>query len=243
MSTAAVEPTAAPERPLGAVSLVFAPLVVLTGLTVLEVLVQSAWFAAAATIAGLGAYAGWALWTFQRARHAGFDIRALLRPPERARDWRLLAIVPALIVVAVAGLYVGFLALSLFFPDAVSRWMARGPSRDAAAPALVVLLSSIRRVVLGPLVEEILFRGILLQLWARKFGVRAAVVASAVCFALLHMDAIGSFVFGIVMAALYVSTKSLLVPIVAHGLYNAVVVLMSVTSSGDPGVTTLAELR
>lgn len=243
MSTAAAEAVRPPERPPGAVSLVFAPLLVLTGLTVLEVLAPRARFAISATTAGTVAYAGWALWTFQRAGRAGFDVKAFLRPPARAHDWRLLSIVPALLLLAVAGLYVGFLALSLVFPETVARWMARGPSRDAAVPALVLLLGSIRKVVLGPLVEEILFRGILLQLWARRFGVRAAVVASALCFALLHMDLIGSFVFGVVMAALYVRTGSLLVPIVAHALFNAVVVVASAAPSGAPDVTTLAELR
>jgi membrane protease YdiL (CAAX protease family) len=243
VSTAAAEAARAPERPLGAVGLVFAPLVVLTALTVLEVLAQREGFAASAPITGAVVYAGWALWTFQRARHAGFDIRAFLRPPERARDWRLLSIVPALLLVAVAGLYLGFLLLSLVSPETVSVWIASGPSPDAAAPVLIVLLRSIRRVVLGPVVEEILFRGLLVHLWAQKLGVRTAVLGSSLCFALLHMDPIGSFVFGIVMVALYIRTGSLLVPIVAHALYNAAVVVASATPSGDRGVTTLAELR
>jgi hypothetical protein len=54
--------------------------------------------------------------------------------------------------------------------------------------------------------------------------VRAAVLSS-LCFALLHLDLVGAFAFGMVMCVLYLRTRSLLVPILCHALNNGAIAL------------------
>lgn len=80
-------------------------------------------------------------------------------------------------------------------------------------------------IVLAPISEELVFRGLALPLFSRKAGVVAGVTASALLFALLHMN-IGAFgpifVFGLALGAAYVVTGQLRVPIVMHMAFNGV---------------------
>jgi membrane protease YdiL (CAAX protease family) len=101
-------------------------------------------------------------------------------------------------------------------------------------------------VVAAPFVEELFFRGILLHRWARRWGTTTAVVATSALFALLHSEWIGHFLFGVAMAALYLRTRRLWMPIVAHALSNGVLALFAlvdVLRHAPPGRTTLAEFR
>ena len=92
-------------------------------------------------------------------------------------------------------------------------------------------------VVLGPLAEEIVFRGILLQALLRRFGRKAAVYGSAGVFASLHVVLDPSaylvspalFVLGIVLALLFLHTGRLGAPIMMHtgfNLYSVVLLLV-----------------
>ncbi len=79
-------------------------------------------------------------------------------------------------------------------------------------------------VVLAPIAEEIVFRGVLLPSLDRHWGVRVAVVGSSALFALMHVTPyaiVPIFVFALALGVLFVRTGSLWVCIVAHVLFNA----------------------
>jgi membrane protease YdiL (CAAX protease family) len=97
----------------------------------------------------------------------------------------------------------------------------RAPSQALAAIALVP-------VVIG---EELVWRGAVQSALARPFGRRAAVFFAAGAYALAHAP-IGSAVLvavallcGIVWGALRAASKSLLPPLVAHLVWDALVLL------------------
>jgi CAAX protease family protein len=75
----------------------------------------------------------------------------------------------------------------------------------------------------APVVEELLFRGLLLNRWIRKWWVGRAVFVSSLLFAFLHTDHLGSFVHGYVFSIYYLQTRSLKVPIIIHSMNNAIV--------------------
>ncbi len=75
-------------------------------------------------------------------------------------------------------------------------------------------------VIIAPIVEEILFRGVILHRFTIKWGVKWAILVSSIIFAFLHTDIIGAFIFGVVMCILYIKTASILVPVVAHIINN-----------------------
>ena len=86
---------------------------------------------------------------------------------------------------------------------------------------------------LGPLVEELLFRGLLYGWMRRHLGVLASASLSALVFASVHAIPwlIPSFfAIGVVLALLYERSGSLWPAIALHGTYNAInLVLLALT--------------
>ncbi len=84
------------------------------------------------------------------------------------------------------------------------------------------LISFCSVVLIGPVSEEFLFRGLLLGRWAMKWNVQRAILASSAAFGLLHTNVFGTFFVGCVLAVLYIRTRSLLAPIVVHATNNCI---------------------
>ncbi|WP_458453239.1 CPBP family intramembrane glutamic endopeptidase [Methanobrevibacter sp.] len=83
-------------------------------------------------------------------------------------------------------------------------------------------------VILGPIVEEILFRGILFNRFNIKLPMTIAILSSSLLFSLLHPNAaiLSSFIFGITMCITYLLTENILVPITLHMLNNLISMIM-----------------
>jgi len=89
---------------------------------------------------------------------------------------------------------------------------------DSAAEGLLLVVLAAGVI---PVVEETLFRGPLLRLWARWWGPAAAVAATAAVFGLVHAQGqIFKVVLGLGLAVLALRSGSLLVPITVHALVN-----------------------
>ncbi|WP_407421388.1 CPBP family intramembrane glutamic endopeptidase [Methanobrevibacter sp.] len=86
----------------------------------------------------------------------------------------------------------------------------------------VGIFSLISVVLISPLAEESLFRGIFLNKLKLVVPVTFAVMISSLLFASLHSfgGIISAFVFGMCMAILYLKTDNILVPILAHFINN-----------------------
>lgn len=79
--------------------------------------------------------------------------------------------------------------------------------------------------VIAPVVEEVLMRGLLLDGLRSGYGAAAALLISAVVFALLHFNAVqtlSALVCGLVLGILYLHTGSIFCCIMAHSGYNAI---------------------
>lgn len=86
-------------------------------------------------------------------------------------------------------------------------------------------------VILGPVAEEVLFRGVLLS-WARSWMKDAtAIVATALLFALIHPQyglGMGTiFVYGLIFAWARIKSGDLVVPILLHVLMNGFATLLA----------------
>lgn len=84
---------------------------------------------------------------------------------------------------------------------------------------------AVSAVVLAPVVEEILFRGIAYKALRDRGRPGLALVVSSALFGLIHLSAM-TFIpltaFAVVLAMVYERTGSLLTPIAAHALFNAI---------------------
>ena len=98
---------------------------------------------------------------------------------------------------------------------------------DSQYPRLYEAATLFLLVVYAPVVEELVFRGFLLQRWGTKWGLRWGLGTSSVAFGLLHFNnPLGLTLFGLVMGLLYVRSQSLWVPIGCHALNNLAVVIL-----------------
>jgi membrane protease YdiL (CAAX protease family) len=103
---------------------------------------------------------------------------------------------------------------------------------EGAAHAPAFAANLVAFAALGPVVEELTFRGIgyrLLERWGRP----AAIVGTGIAFGLWHglVDALPVLAaFGCLLAWLRTRTGSLLPCIVLHGLFNAIQLVVSVTT-------------
>lgn len=83
-------------------------------------------------------------------------------------------------------------------------------------------------VIVAPLTEEPLFRGIMLHGFARNYGKWWAVFATAFLFGAIHMNPwqfMGAFLLGLAFAWWTLQTRSLLPAIIGHALNNGMVVV------------------
>lgn len=116
------------------------------------------------------------------------------------------------------------LGVALFFKIEILFGFLKGePIPEQAFPdpfSFAGLLAT--SVVLIPVVEELLFRGILFGSFCRSTSYQAAIVYSAVLFVLSHLmiSWLSIFFIGILLAWLYWRTDNLAVTMVVHGTIN-----------------------
>ncbi len=83
--------------------------------------------------------------------------------------------------------------------------------------------------IVGPFVEEIVFRGIILQSYKRTGRIVASVILSSVLFGMMHLNfnqfAYGA-VMGVMLALLVEATGSVLTSFLAHATFNTLEVFM-----------------
>jgi membrane protease YdiL (CAAX protease family) len=97
------------------------------------------------------------------------------------------------------------------------------------------VLAFIAAVVLAPIAEELLFRGLLFRALLQRYRVNVAAIVSAVVFAVVHIDVavsqplalVGLTLVGIVLAHVYQRTDSLLVPIAGHAAFNGITLVVA----------------
>jgi len=101
----------------------------------------------------------------------------------------------------------------------------------------------ITTVIAAPIVEETFFRGYLLNKWAEKYKVTSAIFWTSFIFMIIHIPSLflPQFLIGLLCAIIYIKTKQLIYPIIAHAFYNFVVVLPTLFSSPESTSQTAAE--
>lgn len=139
--------------------------------------------------------------------------------------------------------YVAALAAGVMMPivgGMLTQWLAHGHevSQDikqlGANTSMALRLPLALLVIsLGPLVEELLFRGVLLSAVARYTGNGAAIVLSSLLFACVHLPDL-SFLWyalpnlallGLILGWLRVQSGSIWPAVVAHGMNNLLAVV------------------
>jgi uncharacterized protein len=182
------------------------------------------------------------LWMGWIGRRRGLALGEVLGEfPPRHPWFQLIAIVVGLLGFSFGAAILSASALAWFSPEAVQELLEslnKQPAGLQESNVVLRLLSIAMFVIVAPIVEEMLFRGLLLQRWASKWGIRAGILASSLVFGCLHINPVGLTMFGLMMAVIYIRSRQLWVTILAHSLNNAIAVLMSALGSqANPGET------
>ena len=191
-------------------------------------------------------YCTLALVLLVRGGFARLNWRGLFGRFPTRRELPLLAVVVPVDLLTLGATMAVFIPLSYVAPHFVQRFVLE-PSAMLDARSIPEWLGVVFvACVAAPIVEELFFRGILLHRWARRWGTAPAVFASSALFAVLHGEWIGHFLFGVAMCALYLRTRALWLPILAHALSNFAIALAGLPDALHPVAAepdTLASLR
>lgn len=110
-----------------------------------------------------------------------------------------------------------------------------GTPEDASAPKLegepaeTIIAAGVLLVLVGPLVEEVLFRGVIFRALRSRFGFWLAALIASVLFALIHVPDSGGLegvgprlLTGMIFCGLFERTGSLLPAVAVHMALNAI---------------------
>jgi uncharacterized protein len=177
------------------------------------------------TIALYGAIGASVLWAARQTVDARRAL-GLVAPASwpRAMGLALLTVIAALAVSAL---------LEPILHAAREQGLAPAASRPAGTSAILgAALACVALAVVGPVVEELLFRGLLTAAFRRRFGPPRTALLPAAVFALAHVlprVIPPVFILGLALALVYERTGSALPGILVHCLYNGIAVAAALT--------------
>lgn len=99
-------------------------------------------------------------------------------------------------------------------------------------------------VVAAPILEEILFRGLIFESCAEHWGRGVGLVVSALLFGVIHIvpvQVVNAFVVGLILGYVYLRTRSLLSVIIIHAVNNAIA-YATMALFGDAANVTLRDV-
>lgn len=179
-------------------------------------------------IIGFTAFIIWTISIINLLQRLGVNIPNLIGHQKNI-TWRLIAIITAIkIMFAWGANSLTLYYFSFAFPSYVEAYINTNRITSISSAILYCLLS----IFLAPLVEEFFYRGMILQKWSIKWGMRLGIVSSSLLFAIFHFrfDVLTLFISGVLYAILFFKSCSLITPILCHAFYNAFVSVSRIIS-------------
>ncbi|MBE7383900.1 MAG: CPBP family intramembrane metalloprotease [Leptolyngbya sp. SIO1E4] len=165
----------------------------------------------------------WVVWQYRRHR---INLRSLIGPWPSRRQWRtVLSLWVTLFIFSMGSFQVSYTLISWVWPEPVEAVLQQSLFLSAAETSVPWLYNTLLLGILvigAPVLEEFLFRGFLLHRWGTRWPLAVAVMLSSGLFGLLHSNVIGLSAFGLVMALLYLRSRSLGLVVGIHSLNNAI---------------------
>ncbi len=165
-------------------------------------------------------------------RRARVDLGVMFRWPRLGSYW---GVVVGLFFLQLLFSLAAITLTQLVFPDLGDALVGVGEGN--------LLIAILAITIMPPLVEETVFRGVLLERYAVKWRIGVGIVVSAIFFGLLHVDPVGAGMFGVITGLLYLRTRSLWPGILIHAANNGFVLVVTRTAGAesDAAEATLTE--
>lgn len=179
-----------------------------------------------AVISGLFFYALIVLWITLNFNKYHVNYKKFVGTIPYDINWlKVIGVVFAIIILSLGFTELRIYLLSTINPDILTYVPGSNTFytlKDSSIAPFLNFMEFIIGVVMAPIVEEFLFRGVMLHRFTLKWGIRTAILISSFIFGILHADILGAFLFGVVMCILYIRTGTLIVPIICHMLNNLI---------------------
>lgn len=188
---------------------------------------------------------GLLIWFIIKFRNAGntlFDFTEDVKPHFNWKEIILVIVIHLLITFGF--IFIIVLAASYISPDSINAIL-----NDDSAVIPEVFSSKlyyfITAVFLAPIVEEIVFRGIILNRLKVRWGTGAAIIISSVLFGILHfrMAIVGAIVFGVCMSLVYLRTRKILITMTIHFINNFFASILMFLPMGEANSTEVLTLQ
>lgn len=156
---------------------------------------------------------------------------------KRKLTWRTFGFKPLPLIKTFGYVILAFVATFVFWIVTIPFIMILFPNVDIAEsqnifqmgmPLSAQVLLVIYAVIIGPFVEEIVFRGVVYPAVSRRFNIYAGIIVNTVIWSALHFQAnviIFTMIFGIILSYLYLKTKSLWPSYLTHVCKNLMAVI------------------
>lgn len=131
-----------------------------------------------------------------------------------------------------------FVLLAVLIPVVfISQSLGMTPPGETTKSSVInsggMLPAIILASVIAPIVEEILFRGILFSSISRKYGATVGVILSSLVFALAHINPlqmITAIILGPYLCLIFMRTKSIYPGMILHSVHNGLVTYIALSS-------------
>jgi uncharacterized protein len=186
----------------------------------------------------------WLLKNFKRLR---IKLKHVIGDLPKNQNWlRLAGLVPLVLMFSIGVSLILSSLLSSELPYELERLLSNGANNSFANSYNFFksnLLDILTACVVAPITEEFIFRGVILQRFSTKWGIRAGLLLSSLLFGCFHSNFIGLSLFGIILGVFYIKTRSLIVPIAFHALNNILATLMPLLPNNLLSYIPIEQLR
>lgn len=166
--------------------------------------------------------------------------------PKKMHDLLRISLWTLLVAVVATSFSVFLLTLISFIPnifELIIPYIEELSAGEEQAPLAYLFIIA---VIVAPIVEEIVFRGYIMNKWADKYSLKKGIIFSSLLFMIFHIQSffVPQLLLGLLCALVYVKYNNLFYAIFTHSLYNFLVILplILVPDDGDIAVESLLEL-
>ena len=159
--------------------------------------------------------------------------------PKKLSDLLKISRWTLLVAVVATSFSIFLLTLISFVPD-IFRMLTPYLERLAEEDDISAVYLFIIAVIVAPIVEEIVFRGYIMNKWVDKYSVKKGVIFSSLLFMIFHFQSlfVPQLLLGLLCGLVYVKYSNLFYAIFTHSLYNFLVILpvLLLPDDGDAAV-------
>lgn len=159
-----------------------------------------------------------------RKYHVGWSALGVRRPPGLFFG----LVIPVLLGMYVAAAVVSALVVKLFYGGKAENPQVKDLTGGGGFSWTRLVLALITASIVAPVIEELLFRGVLYGWLRTRWSAVGGVILSAAVFSAAHAIPLilaSIFVVGLTLAIVYEKTKSTLATMTLHSLFNTIGVL------------------